>query len=55
MDNKLTEEQLERLEKLEVLLKACLYDIAALREDGENEYLTVEGCVKDAMAALVAA
>jgi hypothetical protein len=38
MSNKLTPEQNERLNELESVLKAFLYDIDWLREEGENEF-----------------
>jgi hypothetical protein len=39
--NKLTAEQIERLNELEDMLKAFLYDISVLKEDGENEMMDV--------------
>jgi len=39
--SKLTAEQIERLNELEGMLKAFLYDISVLKEDGENEMMDV--------------
>jgi uncharacterized protein YdeI (YjbR/CyaY-like superfamily) len=39
--SKLTLEQIERLNELEDMLKAFLYDISVLKEDGENEMMDV--------------
>ena len=45
--NKLTEEQIERLDNLEHILKAFLYDISVLKEDGENEMMDVISLFND--------
>ena len=47
MNNKLTLEQIERLNELESTLKAFLYDIDVLREDGENEMMDVNSLFDD--------
>ena len=47
MNNKLTTEQIERLDELESMLKAFLYDISVLREDGESEMLDVSSLFDD--------
>jgi hypothetical protein len=47
MNNKLTSEQIERLNELESVLKSFLYDIDVLREDGENEFIDVSSLFDD--------
>ena len=47
MNNKLTLEQIKRLNELESTLKAFLYDIDVLREDGENEFIDVSSLFDD--------
>jgi uncharacterized protein YoxC len=45
--NKLTVEQIERLDELESVLKAFLYDIDYIKENGENEYRDVNSLFDD--------
>jgi hypothetical protein len=45
--NKLTLEQIERLNELESVLKSFLYDISVLKEDGENEMMDVSSLFDD--------
>ena len=47
MNNKLTPEQNERLNELELVLKSFLYDITVLREEGENEFTDVSSLFDD--------
>ena len=47
MNNKLTSEQIERLNELESVLKSFLYDIDVLKEDGENEFMDVSSLFDD--------
>jgi len=47
MNNKLTLEQIERLNELEYTLKSFLYDIETLKEDGEDEMLDVSSLFDD--------
>ena len=45
--NKLTAEQIERLDELEFVLKSFLYDIILLKENGENEVRDVSSLFDD--------
>ena len=47
MDDKLTPEQNERLNELESVLKAFLYDIDYLRRFGEDEFTDVNSLFDD--------
>ena len=45
--NKLTVEQIERLDELESVLKAFSYDIDYIKENGETEYRDVNSLFDD--------
>jgi len=47
MNNKLTLEQIERLDELASSLKSFLYDIDDIKENGENEYRDISSLFDD--------